>query len=192
MPADIDDEKRALRRRMRAAREAVPDRETRTRAILARADALLSDARVSATGGTAILGAYVGVGSEVDPAALLTRWSEAGGAYALPVAAAGRPLTFRVWRPGEPLRTGAVKVPEPVDGTVVTPTCLLVPLLAFDADRWRLGQGGGHYDRTLAQPAFADCVSIGLAFDAQMLGAVPRDRFDRRLSAVVTETRTLI
>ncbi len=175
---------------MRAVRDAVPDREVRTRTILARAEALLAD--LGASSASTVLGAYVGLGAEIDPAALLAAWCEAGGACALPVAESDAPLAFRAWRPGMPLRLGPFKVPEPLHGAVLTPTCLLVPLLAFDADRWRLGQGGGHYDRTLAQPGYAGCVSIGLAFDAQMLDAVPRDRFDRRLSAVVTETRTLV
>ncbi|MEM7567003.1 MAG: 5-formyltetrahydrofolate cyclo-ligase [Pseudomonadota bacterium] len=182
---DIDADKRALRRRMRALRGAVPDRAARTDALLARAAALLG------VDASFVLAGYVGIGSEVDPVPLLAAHHAKGGALALPVAAAESPLAFRAWRPGETLRAGAFRVPEPVGGASIVPDVLLVPLLAFDADRWRLGQGGGHYDRTLAQPAFAQARTIGLAFDAQEAEAIPRDRFDRRLDAIVTETRTL-
>ena len=94
-------------------------------------------------------------------------------------------LGFRAWRPSDPLVAGPFRVPEPAGGAPVRPDVLLVPLLAFDAAGYRLGQGGGHYDRTLAELPHAR--TIGLAFAAQRVETIPRDRFDRRLDVVVTE-----
>ncbi|MEW9856784.1 5-formyltetrahydrofolate cyclo-ligase [Novosphingobium sp. M1R2S20] len=75
----------------------------------------------------------------------------------------------------------------PEDATEVTPQVLLVPLLAFTADGTRLGQGGGHYDRWLAD--HPDALAIGLAWDCQLAEHLPAEAHDRRLSAVVTPTR---
>ena len=69
------------------------------------------------------------------------------------------------------------------------PNVILVPLLAFDNQRFRLGQGGGFYDRTLEQLKKSDggVVSIGVAFAAQEVNSVPRDQYDERLDFIVTE-----
>ena len=176
-----DETKRRLRQEMRARRDAVEARDDKAAAILARAAPLLPDG--------AVVGGYVGVGSEVDPMPLMARLAGDGCTLALPVAAKDSALAFRTWRPGETLEPGAFRVPEPVGGDAVTPTVLLVPLLAFDDACFRLGQGGGHYDRTLA--ALAPVRAIGLAFEAQRVAHVPRNRFDRRLDAIVTETRVI-
>jgi 5-formyltetrahydrofolate cyclo-ligase len=71
----------------------------------------------------------------------------------------------------------------------VIPDVILVPLLAFDDERFRLGQGGGFYDRTLEQlkSSKGGVMSIGIAFAAQRVNAVPRDKFDQRLDFIVTE-----
>ena len=174
---DLDSEKRALRRRMRLARDAVANREVAEAAILSAARAHIPDG--------AVVAGYHGVGSEVDALPLLAELHRAGHCAALPVARADAALAFRRWRPGARLVAGAFRVPEPVDGEPIVPDVLLVPLLAFDAAGYRCGQGGGHYDRTLA--ALPQARTIGLAFEAQRVDTVPRDRLDKRLDLVVTE-----
>ena len=76
----------------------------------------------------------------------------------------------------------------PEEGPWVEPDVLIVPLLAFDARGYRLGYGGGFYDRTLAGlRARHGVLAVGFAFAAQEVDVVPVDGFDQRLDAVVTE-----
>lgn len=128
--------------------------------------------------------------SEADPRPLLEHLHESGFTCALPVVEAPRrPLLFRRWRPHMALEPGAYgeRIPGP-EAEAVAPSTLLVPLLAFDRSGYRLGYGGGFYDRTIAQLRRTTSVlAVGLAFAAQEVERVPRDRRDRRLDWVVTE-----
>lgn len=102
--------------------------------------------------------------------------------------AADRPLRFRAWTPRARLERGLYGVPQPVEGDWVAPDVILAPLLAFDADGWRLGYGGGCYDRTLAWlRAERPVVALGLAFAGQQVEAVPHGPQDQRLDGIVTE-----
>jgi 5-formyltetrahydrofolate cyclo-ligase len=133
---------------------------------------------------------YLAIGSELDPAPVLAALAARGHATLMPVVAArGEPLLFRRWRPGEPLVQGPLgtRMPHP-DAPVEAPDVLLTPLLAFDAAGYRLGYGGGYYDRTLrllrADKAIA---AIGLAYAGQEVDNLPRHPGDERLDAVATE-----
>ena len=76
----------------------------------------------------------------------------------------------------------------PTDGVVMVPQVLIVPLLAFDARGYRLGYGGGFYDRTLAAlRAEGPVLALGFAYGAQEIPEVPVDQYDQRLDGVVTE-----
>jgi 5-formyltetrahydrofolate cyclo-ligase len=130
---------------------------------------------------------YAAINDEANPAGLMATLAARGHTLALPrVAAKDAPLVFHAWKPGDALAPGAYGIAEPLsDAPVVIPKILLVPLLAFDAAGYRLGYGGGFYDRTLAQ--LGDCFAIGIAFAGQEVEAVPHDAHDRRLHAVLTE-----
>jgi 5-formyltetrahydrofolate cyclo-ligase len=89
---------------------------------------------------------------------------------------------------GSPMEVGPFGILVPATGAWLVPALLLVPLLAFDAAGWRLGYGGGFYDRTLAAlRARAPTLAVGFAYAAQEVPEVPREPFDQRLDAVVTE-----
>jgi 5-formyltetrahydrofolate cyclo-ligase len=128
--------------------------------------------------------------SEINVVPLMARLASEGWTTALPVVIGkGRPLLFRRWFPGDRLVDGVMdlRVP-PEDAPELAPDLLLVPLLAFDRDGYRLGYGGGFYDRTLAllrekKPVMA----IGVAYADQEVGHVPRGPEDARLDAVLTE-----
>ena len=88
---------------------------------------------------------------ELDLRGWMAQAAEQGARVALPVVEAmGRPLTFREWRPGCRLERGVWNIPFPADGALVTPDVVLAPLVGFDPDGYRLGYGGGFFDRTLA------------------------------------------
>jgi 5-formyltetrahydrofolate cyclo-ligase len=110
---------------------------------------------------------------------------------ALPVALdKAQPLRFRLWRPGERLAPDACGVPSPLaSAPEALPSLVITPVLAFDRRGGRLGQGGGHYDRTLASLRRQRAVFVlGLAYAGQELEAVPMAAHDQWLDGVVTET----
>jgi len=137
-----------------------------------------------------IVSGFWPIGDEIDIRPLLLALAGRGHVLALPATPRrGDPLTFHRWRPGErliPERFGTFR-PE---ADPVVPDLLLVPLLAFDRAGWRLGYGGGFYDRTLA--GLPGRRTIGCAFAAQQIEQVPVEAHDRRLDAVATEEGVLL
>ena len=132
---------------------------------------------------------------EFDPRPLMAALLARGHVCALPVVAGrGKPLAFRVWRPGDELVEGTFGISAPGDdAAAATPRVLIVPLLAFDSRGYRLGYGGGYYDRTLGvlrAEGRVEC-AVGLGFEAQRVDAVPGGASDERLDWVVTERRAL-
>lgn len=138
----------------------------------------------------AVVAGYVPIRSEADCVPLMSRLSDDGHVCALPrVVAADAPLEFGVWLPGAETGEGpfGTRIP-PEAAPVVEPDLLLVPLLAFDGDGYRLGYGGGFYDRTLqALRRRKPVTAVGIAFAVQECSALPRDGFDEPLDWVVTE-----
>jgi 5-formyltetrahydrofolate cyclo-ligase len=141
-----------------------------------------------------VVSAYVPRGSEFDPQPVLRAilgFDPGHVTPALPVAAdRDSPLIFREWRPSDSLVPDAFGIPAPpASAPEVTPNLVIAPILAFDRHGGRLGQGGGHYDRTLAnlrelRPVFV----LGVAFAGQEIDAAPMDPHDQRLDAILTET----
>ena len=98
-----------------------------------------------------ILSLYWPIRGEPDLREWMRQRCAQGGRVALPVATAhGVPLKFREWRPGAPLARGLWKIPYPAEGPEVLPQVVLAPLIGFDRRGFRLGYGGGFFDRTLA------------------------------------------
>jgi 5-formyltetrahydrofolate cyclo-ligase len=149
-------------------------------ALAHRVEPLLVDARM--------LGSYAAVGAEIDPSCIEAAW---GGPVAFPrVRPSG--LSFHQCRHDD-LVPGLHSVPAPPESAPeADPDVLLVPLLLFDRSGIRLGQGGGHYDRTLARlRASGPRVAIGLAWDMQEVPALPFDPWDAALDGIATPTRLI-
>ncbi len=185
-PADLADEKAELRRRgLAAARSAANAYGEEAGLRVARA--FLSAVPVPYG---AIVAGYAPLKGEIDPTPLLKRLSAQGHPIALPtVEVAGRPLVFRRWRPGDPLQVGQFGAREPARAAErLAPSIVVVPLVAFDRTGYRLGRGGGFYDRTLRELRDAGAVlTVGLAFSTQEVERVPREAHDERLDWVATE-----
>ncbi|MFO1082623.1 MAG: 5-formyltetrahydrofolate cyclo-ligase [Reyranellaceae bacterium] len=129
---------------------------------------------------------------EIDIRPLMAALAGAGCGLALPVVVGKRqPLLFRAWQPDEPLESGVFGTLQPAAGRPeVEPDALLVPLLACDNEGWRLGYGGGFYDRTLAGlRARKPVTAVGVAFDLQRVDAVPHGPDDQRLDWLLTDRR---
>jgi 5-formyltetrahydrofolate cyclo-ligase len=137
----------------------------------------------------AVVSAFLAIGEEINPGPLMTRLHRDGIRIGLPVMVGkGKPLLFRAWEPGAPLRTVMWGIREPGESApAVEPDCLLVPLLAFDRKGQRLGYGGGFYDRTIQRlRTIKPVVTVGLAFASQEVDAVPHLDYDERLDWVLT------
>ena len=143
--------------------------------------------------GRRILAAYHAVGSEMDPRPVLEALARQAGPavrLALPVTLDREsPLEFREWTKGAALIPDAMGAPAPgPEAEVLSPDLVIAPLLAFDRFGGRLGQGGGHYDRTLAALRAAGPVFImGLAFAGQEVARLTLAPHDQRLDAILTD-----
>ena len=140
-----------------------------------------------------IVSGFIPYKSEITTVPMLNRLHRDGWQTCLPIVIAQEePLVFRAWAPGDPLVPGAWDIPVPVDSAPeVLPDVLLVPMLAFDRKGFRLGYGGGFYDRTLEKlRELKKVVAIGVAYHAQMVGEVPVGIHDAPLDYVMTEQET--
>jgi len=140
-------------------------------------------------GGAALAG-YMPMRTEIDPLPAMA--AHPGPVGAPVIIAKGQPLRFREWTPGCAMVTGEFGAEIPAEGAWLDPDVLIVPLLAWDRRGYRLGYGGGFYDRTLQHlRASRPRLAIGYAFAAQEVPEVPVDGFDQRLDMIVTEAEVL-
>ena len=141
-----------------------------------------------------IVSGYSPLKSEISPLPLMRVCADNGARLALPVIAGrGNPLTMRAWTFGEALTSGQWGIREPgPDAPELFPDILIVPLLAFDRAGYRLGYGAGYYDMTIARlRAMKPVVTLGIAYAAQEVPAVPNSAFDEKLDLVLTERETI-
>ncbi len=135
----------------------------------------------------AIIGFYWPFRGEFDARRLITDLLANGWRAALPVVVQKRaPLEFRLWTPGAAMVDGVWNIPVPRDGAAVAPDLVLGPLVGFDERRYRLGYGGGYFDRTLAAlkpPPLA----IGVGYEFSRLDTIYPQPFDQRFDIIVTE-----
>jgi 5-formyltetrahydrofolate cyclo-ligase len=185
-PADVKAWRRAERERLIAARMAMPPAARREAGdIIAR---LVDDIIAKRTG---ILGIYWPFRAEFDPRPLVERLVTAGRAVALPVVVDKRgPLEYRAWSPGEPLIAGVWDIPIPEKPEVVVPSAVLAPVVGFDRAGYRLGYGGGYFDRTLGS-LDPRPYAIGVGFEMQRIETIYPQDFDVPMDVVVTEAGAL-
>jgi 5-formyltetrahydrofolate cyclo-ligase len=166
----------ALRKTLLARRATLPGRTE--------ADARLAAALADLLGRLTVhcLGFYWPIQGEFDARAVVAQWLAAVPlrSAALPsVSRPGAPLDFHRWEPGAPMREGRYGIPVPADAPAATPDALLIPCVGFSAGKFRLGYGGGFYDRTLAALAAGPAapVAIGIGYEAcrVSLTAEPHD-----------------
>jgi len=183
--------KKALRTTLRAARVKAAADGALNAALAARvADAITRFA-------PRCIGFYWPLRGEFDARALIASWLAADPQRraALPVIRERHAaLEFHAWTPDTPMRDGHHGIPEPVLDVEAharaLPDLLLVPCVGFDADGYRLGYGGGYYDRTLASwPGETAPVTVGVAYESCRIdaGLLAREAHDLPLDAIVTE-----
>lgn len=180
----LQEEKKALRKVLLARRAAAVARSgpagEQLRAVLTAALSLPDGAMVTG---------YLPMGDEIDVLPALAALRDAGHGIAMPaVIAHGEPLEFRRWRPDDPLEDGPLGTKHPVGSMpAVVPDVLIVPLLGYDRRGYRLGYGGGFYDRTVAALRSAgNVVAIGVGFADQEVARIPRGPQDEAMDWIVT------
>lgn len=133
------------------------------------------------------IGIYWPFRGEYDPRPIAQYLRQHGATLALPeVVSKDKPLCFREWRPGMPLKNGAYGIPVPIEAKAIRVDALIIPVVGFDQHGYRLGYGSGYFDRTLAtyQP---QPLTIGIAFEMQRLENVYAQPHDIALHYIVTE-----
>lgn len=133
------------------------------------------------------IGIYWPYQGEFDPRHALHHFCNLGATAALPeVVQKAEPLQFRAWWPGVAMGKGVYDIPVPEGTEVVVPQVLIMPPVGFDAAGYRLGYGGGFYDRTLASLAPRP-LTIGVAYELSRLPTIHPQAFDLAMDYVVTE-----
>ena len=181
--SDVVRWRKAERERLIAVRLGIPADERRafSQRIAERLDEALGDI----SGRT--ISAYWAFRGEPDLRAWMEGLAERGAVCALPVVVQRHaPLTFRSWRRGEPLQPGVWNIPIPASGPSVVPDIVIAPVVGFDPACYRLGYGGGFFDRTLA--AFARPPRIvGVGYARQAIRTIYPQAHDVPMTMIVTE-----
>ncbi|SOC44080.1 5,10-methenyltetrahydrofolate synthetase [Rhizobium subbaraonis] len=110
---------------------------------------------------------------------------QAGGVALLPVVVEKRqPLQFRSWRTGEPLARGIWDIPIPAGGEVLEPDIVVAPLVGYDPALYRLGYGGGFFDRTLAALQRKP-LAIGVGYGSQKIATIRPQAHDIPMDVII-------
>ncbi|MBC7737341.1 MAG: 5-formyltetrahydrofolate cyclo-ligase [Candidatus Saccharibacteria bacterium] len=185
---DVTTWRKAERQRLLAERAAmvVEARQVASHAIAGHLDRVLSDRFASLQGLT--VSAWWPIRAELNLRNWLTGLAARGARAALPVVVTqGAPLVFRVWTPDTRMERGYWNIPVPAKGPEVSPDITLAPVVGWDGQGYRLGYGGGYFDRTLAARSPRP-YAIGIGLDAARIPTIFPQPHDIPMQVIVTET----
>lgn len=182
-------QKKDLRKALLALRNSLPDRQER-------ADALQQVMRIWLVGRPElVIGAYWPIKGEFDPLPALHRWKEDGELLDQPqrrriglpvVNKEDKTMTFHAWYPGCPMEEDAFGIPKPKDTEVITPTLLFSPCVGYGPGGYRLGYGGGFYDRMLATLSPRP-FTVGLGYGVGFVPDLEPESHDIPLDAILND-----
>lgn len=182
-PEGVPAWRKAERERLIAARLALPA-DTRNAHSAAIADAL--DRELEDVAGRAI-SLYWPFRGEPDLRPWMERVTARGATCLLPIVVEkGKPLIFKSWKHGEKLDRGIWNIPIPAEGREMLPDIVISPLVGFDPRLYRLGYGGGFFDRTLAAHPGKPLV-IGVGYAMQHIPTIHPQRHDIPMTRIITE-----
>jgi 5-formyltetrahydrofolate cyclo-ligase len=138
-----------------------------------------------------VLGFYWPIRGELDVREIVTRHLARGGIAALPVVVhQAAPLEFWRWSPGIAMQSGVWNIPTPKHRELLAPDIVIAPLVGFDRASYRLGYGGGYFDRTLAA-ASPRPFAVGFGYAGSALETIYPQTHDIRMNLIVTEESTI-
>ena len=145
---------------------------------------------VSAFGPANVIAGYMPIQSEIDPLPAMKTLYDQGHTICVPIIQGkGKALLFREWNPDAPLIEGDFGALIPRSGQFLKPTILIAPLVAYDARGYRLGYGGGYYDRFFARSNNVNKVAVLYPF--QLIEKVPIEKHDIKMNRLVTSQLSL-
>tara|TARA_Y100000994_G_scaffold238458_1_gene231001 strand:- start:377 stop:919 length:543 start_codon:yes stop_codon:yes gene_type:complete len=134
------------------------------------------------------VGGYFPINYEIDCFNILKQLEKSGYKISLPLTRKGNKMDFFEWSFKQPLSINKIGIPEPSSKKKVYPDILLVPMLAFDKKKFRLGYGGGYYDRYIQKiKKVKKILTIGMAFSFQEVKKLPINKHDKKLDFIFTE-----
>ncbi len=133
------------------------------------------------------IGGYYPYNYEVNPIDILEKFEKQNYQISLPKIKKNFKMDFFRWSINDPLSINKYGIPEPTSNKIVNPSILLVPLVAFDRDLYRIGYGGGFYDRYIHRiKKNKKIITIGLAYSFQKVKKIPVNKYDLKLDHIVT------
>ena len=136
------------------------------------------------------IGGYYPINYEFDCLPVLKKFFEKKFLISLPVVSNSNQMNFFNWTSDTPLTVNNMGIPEPLSKKNVYPDLILVPLVGFDKNKFRLGYGGGYYDRYIEKVGkFKKFKTIGLSFSFQEIKKLPVNKFDKKLDFIITENK---
>ena len=135
-----------------------------------------------------VIGGYYPVKYEIDSLEILRFLEKKKYPTSLPVIKNKNSMKFFKWCSNDPLKISKYGIPEPLNLKSVDPDILLVPLVAFDKNFYRIGYGGGYYDRFISKiKKKKKILTIGLAYSFQKINKFNLDKYDQKLDFILTE-----
>ena len=134
------------------------------------------------------IGGYFPINYEIDCLEILKKLEKSGHKISLPITMKRNKMDFFEWSFKDPLLIGKIGIPEPLSKKKIYPDILLVPLVAFNKNKFRLGYGGGYYDRYIQKiKNIKKILIIGMAFSFQEVSRLPINEHDKKLDYIFTE-----
>ena len=134
------------------------------------------------------IGGYFPINYEIDSLKILKKLENSGYQISLPITRKENKMDFFEWSCKDPLLIGKIGIPEPCSKKKIYPDIILVPLVAFNRYKFRLGYGGGYYDRYIQKiKKIKKTLTIGMAFSFQEVKKLPINEHDKKLDFIFTE-----
>ena len=134
------------------------------------------------------IGGYYPINSEIGCLDILEKLEKNNFKISLPVIKKNNNMDFYEWSFKDSLKISLQGIPEPKKNKKVFPDVLIVPLVGFDNNRFRLGYGGGFYDRYISKILkIKSIITVGFAFSFQEILKIPTNKFDQRLDIILTD-----
>ena len=139
------------------------------------------------------VGGYYPINGEIGCLQILKNLEKKNIKISLPVTSKNNNMDFYGWSFKNLLKVSHLGIPEPQKKNKVYPDLLIVPLVGFDKNKFRLGYGGGFYDRYISKISnFKKVLTVGFAFSFQKLKKIPINKFDKKLDFILTDKGQII